>query len=67
VSAAVSSIFNLNVALCDAWAAIVVTITIFGIVVPLAREIYHAARKHWIVDSANNQTVVISPFVGGQM
>jgi Co/Zn/Cd efflux system component len=67
VSATISSIFNLNVALCDAWAAIVVTITIFGIVVPLVREIYLAARKHWATDDAKTHAVVVSPLAGEQI
>jgi Co/Zn/Cd efflux system component len=32
---------------CDAWAAIVVTATIFGVVLPLIKEIYFALMKHF--------------------
>jgi Co/Zn/Cd efflux system component len=46
VAAVVSSTTNVNSALCDAWAAIVVTATIIFLVIPLVREIYGIARVH---------------------
>lgn len=46
VAAVVSSTTNISSALCDAWAAIVVTVTIIFLVIPLVREIYGVAKVH---------------------
>ncbi len=42
-AAILSSLFNLNTSLCDAWASIVVSITIVMIVCPLFRELINAS------------------------
>lgn len=42
-AATLSSLFNLNTSLCDAWASIVVSITIVMIVCPLFRELINAS------------------------
>lgn len=46
VAAVVSSTTNVNSALCDAWAAIVVTVSIVFLVIPLVREIYSISSVH---------------------
>lgn len=46
-SALITSLTDLSGALCDAWAAVIVTVTIFCIVIPLIREIYLALKKHF--------------------
>ena len=46
-SAVIATVSDFIGALCDAWAAVIVTVTIFGIVVPLVKEIYAAFRKHF--------------------
>lgn len=47
LSALVATLTNFSGALCDAWAAVIVTVTIFGIVIPLIKEIFLAFRKHF--------------------
>ena len=47
VAALTATFSNYRSSLCDAWAAIVVTLTIFGIVIPLVKEIYIAFLKHF--------------------
>ncbi len=47
VAAITATFTQVRSSLCDAWAAIVVTLTIFGIVVPLVKEIYIAFMKHF--------------------
>lgn len=42
VAAIVSSTTGLKSSLCDAWAAIIVSFTIFFAIIPLSREVYHA-------------------------
>ena len=46
-SALVATLTDYSGALCDAWAAVIVTVTIFGIVGPLIKEIIVAYRKHY--------------------
>mmetsp|Transcript_19861 Transcript_19861/g.28552 ORF Transcript_19861/g.28552 Transcript_19861/m.28552 type:complete len:308 (+) Transcript_19861:60-983(+) len=46
IAAAVASATNVKGAVCDAWAAIVVTITIVFLVVPLTSEIWTHAKSH---------------------
>jgi Co/Zn/Cd efflux system component len=48
-SALTASLSEYSGALCDAWAAVIVTVTIFGIVFPLIREIWTAYCKHFEV------------------
>lgn len=43
IAALISPAFKQSTALCDAWAAIVVSISIVVCVIPLGREIYKAA------------------------
>jgi Co/Zn/Cd efflux system component len=45
IAASISSLANIPSNLCDAWAAIVVAITIVTMVIPLVTEIYKAACK----------------------
>jgi len=45
IAASISSIYSIPSNICDAWAAIVVAITIVTMVIPLATEIYKAACK----------------------
>ena len=42
LAATVSTITGINSSLCDAWAAILVSITIFVAIIPLSREVYAA-------------------------
>ena len=46
-SALISSTSNISGDVADAWAAVIVTITIFGIVIPLIKEIFLAFKKHF--------------------
>jgi Co/Zn/Cd efflux system component len=46
VAAVVATLSSFSGALCDAWAAIVVTVTILFIVIPLISEIYQHAKNH---------------------
>ena len=45
IAAIVSSVTGFNADICDAWAAIIVTVTIIAIVIPLIREIYYSYKK----------------------
>ena len=47
IAALFATFSDFSGAQCDAWAAIVVTATIFGIVIPLVKEIYLALIKHF--------------------
>lgn len=44
IAAVVATTTKYSGAICDAWAAVVVTITIIFIIIPLAYEIYHHAK-----------------------
>ena len=46
IAAVVSSTTSVSSAVCDAWAAIVVTVTIIFLIVPLSSEIYGIAKVH---------------------
>jgi Co/Zn/Cd efflux system component len=46
IAALVATVSNISGAVCDAWAAIIVTVTILFIVVPLVMEIYRHAQSH---------------------
>jgi Co/Zn/Cd efflux system component len=46
VSAIVASVTDVPTSVCDAWAAVVVSLTILGIVIPLLREILLSVTKH---------------------
>ena len=46
ISALVVTLTDYSGALCDAWGAVIVTVTIFGIIIPLIKEIFFAIKKH---------------------
>lgn len=46
IAALVSTFSGVQSQICDAWAAVVVTVTIVLMVVPLIREIFRASRKY---------------------
>lgn len=45
VAAVVSYVGHVDASVCDAWAAVVITITICFAVIPLLKEIYHAVQR----------------------
>lgn len=49
------SIFGFNSSICDAWAAIVVSVTIFTLVIPLSFEIYKKAKSLTADDDAESE------------
>jgi Co/Zn/Cd efflux system component len=56
VAALIATLSSYSGALCDAWAAIVVTVTILFIVVPLVSEIYQHAKNHPFFASSSSAT-----------
>jgi Co/Zn/Cd efflux system component len=46
LAALIATVTDISGAVCDAWAAVVVTVTILFIVIPLSSEIYRHAKNH---------------------
>jgi Co/Zn/Cd efflux system component len=53
-SAVVATVTDVQTSVCDAWAAVVVSCTILGIVVPLLREIIISAKTHYRTSSTSS-------------
>jgi hypothetical protein len=60
VAALVATLSSYSGALCDAWAAIVVTVTIIFIVIPLVSEIYQHAKTHPFFASNSSSSATAS-------
>ena len=56
VAATISIVFHIPSQICDAWSAILVTITIVGLGIPLANGIYDSSRK--LVFKRGNRTSI---------
>jgi Co/Zn/Cd efflux system component len=59
VAALVATLSPYSGAICDAWAAVVVTVTIIFIVVPLVSKIYQHAKNHPFFASSSSATASV--------
>ena len=57
IAAVVATLTSYKGALCDAWAALAVTVTIVFIVIPLVNEIYQHAKSHPFFNSRGSEIV----------